>query len=199
MSAVAERLGVPITVLYGYVANKDEMVRLAAARAAQGHQFPADEGQHWTVYVASHAMALFDLLIGPGQLISQYFAGGLGPEVELDRAEAWLEGMTRHGFDPTAALLLHRQMGEIVIGGAVTVLHGRSLETAGTKFEDIAKRAINSRADTEIPLLRSAQATFSRRVPLWPRTLVQLLEAAAAERGEAFDRQPVLSVLNIAP
>lgn len=195
MGAVAERLGVTITVLYGYVANKDELVRLAAARASQEHDFPVDSGQHWTLYAASHAVALFELLTGPGHLVSQYLTGGMGPEVELDRAEAWLEGLTRRGFHPREALLLQRQMGEIVIGGAVSIWHIRSLEAAGMGFEKAASRAFAAREEAALPLLRSEQASFSDRRPVWAHTFAQLLESMALDRGEKFDRQAVMHAL----
>ncbi|WP_141397906.1 TetR/AcrR family transcriptional regulator [Novosphingobium sp. Chol11] len=195
MGAVADRLGVTITVLYGYVANREELVRLAAARAAQQHDFPGDCGQHWTLYAASHAVTLFELLTGPGQLVSQYLTGGMGPEVELDRAEAWLEGMTKRGFHPREALLLQRQMGEIVIGGAVSVWHLRSFEAAGTDFGKAAARAFAARDETALPLLRSEQASFSDRRPVWAHTFAQLLESVALNRGEEFDRQAVMHAL----
>lgn len=195
MGAVAERLGVTITVLYSYVSNRDELVRLVAARASQTHDFPSDNGQHWTLYVAGHAVALFELLTGPGQLVAQYFAGGLGPEVELDRAEAWLEALTRRGFSTRDALLLQRQMGEIVIGGAVTELHARSLQAGGLGFEEAANRAIAKREQVELPLLKSEQASFSKRRPIWTRTLALLLETVALQRGESFDMQSMLRAL----
>lgn len=199
MGAVADRLGVTITVLYGYVSGREELVRLAAARAAQDHDFPADAGQHWTLYVAGHAAALFSLLTGPGQLVAQYFAGGLGPEVELDRAEAWLEALAARGFHPRESLRLQRQMGEIVIGGAVTLMHMRSFEAAGGPFEEAAIRAMAKREEGEIPLLLSEHSMFSKREPVWQSTLALLLEAVATDRGEAFDRQAVMRVLALAP
>ena len=39
MSAVARRLGVSITVLYGYVSSREELVRLAASYALEQHQY----------------------------------------------------------------------------------------------------------------------------------------------------------------
>ena len=46
MAAVAERLGVSATVLYGYVSGREELIRFASARAAMDHDFPNDEGQY---------------------------------------------------------------------------------------------------------------------------------------------------------
>ena len=66
MSAVARRLGVSITVLYGYVSSREELVRLAASYALEQHQYPEDDGQHWSVYVAQYAVVLEGLLTGPG-------------------------------------------------------------------------------------------------------------------------------------
>jgi AcrR family transcriptional regulator len=195
MSAVAERLGVRITVLYGYVAGKDELVRLAASYASERHDYPQDSGQHWALYVAQYAATLFTLFTGSGQLIAQFLEGGLGPEVEIDRAEVWLEALAKRGFTVEEALLLQRQMGEIVIGGAVTVLHKRALAAAGVHFERAATQSLTVREPEQIPLLLSGKATFVRRKPIWPQTLFQLLAALAARRGETLDADMLLRVL----
>lgn len=89
MSAVARRLGVSITVLYGYVSSREELVRLAASYALEQHQYPEDDGQHWSVYVAQYAVVLEGLLTGPGQLIGQFFGGA--------RDRRWKSTERRHG------------------------------------------------------------------------------------------------------
>lgn len=195
MSAVAKRLGVSITVLYGYVSSREELVRVAASFASEQHKYPEDHGQHWSVYVAQYAATLFAFLTGPGQVIGQYFGGGTGPQVEIDRAEVWLQAMTVKGFAADHALLLMRQMGETVIGGAVTALHKRALEANGKPFGEAAYSAMAARDPTQIPLLLSQQADFARRDPVWPQTLLRLLEAEAAKRNEKLDSPLLTRVL----
>jgi AcrR family transcriptional regulator len=195
MAAVAKKLGVRITVLYGYVRGREDLLRLAVARTSQHFDLPADTGQLWPMYVASHAVALFSLLTGPGQLMSQFASGGLGPEVEIDRAELWLEALTSRGFTAAAALLLQRQMGEIVLGGAMTALQTRSVDASGKSFEVGARQAISARGDADISVLKTVENEFASREPIWPLTLVRLLESIAEERDEHFDRDAVTEIL----
>ena len=194
MGAVAKRLGVSVTVLYGYVSGREELVRLAAARATQDHPYPTDSGQHWANYVAQSAVALHAILTGPGQIIVHFLAGGLGAEVEIDQAEAWLEKLTASGFTVGEALIFRRQMGEIVVGGAVTALHLRALELAGRPFEQTATAAIAAREGT-VPLLTSELGIFAERLPVWQHSLVALIEAISTKRGETLDRDAVMRAL----
>ena len=187
MGAVADRLGVRITVLYGYVANKDELVRLVATRASQTFTFPKDEGQAWQIYAAAHAQALFALLTGPGQFLLQYVSGGQGPELEIDRVEAWLEVMTGKDFTAQEALHIYRQLGGVVVGGAVTELHMQALQKAGVTYQEAAHRAMAMRGDDQAPLLSSVFEDFAQQAPVWRQSLVVLLQSVTAARGEHRD------------
>ena len=194
MRAVANRLGVSTAVLYGYIAGRDELVSLAAARITDEVLVIHDTGQHWSVYTAQTARMLYKVLTGPGQLVSHYLSGALGPEVEIDRAEAWLEKLTACGFSAEHASLIHRQVGEIVIGGAVTVLHLRALDLRERPFSPTAITAIDKRSNDN-PLLASVRHTFAQRKQVWQSTLLTLLEGLAATRGEALDRAAIESAL----
>lgn len=187
MAAVAEKLGVRITVLYGYVANKEELLRLVATRASEEVDFPKDEGQDWQRYAAEHAQSLHELLTGSGQFLSQYFSGGLGPELEMDRIEVWLEFMVGRGFAARDALLLYRQLGEIVVGGAVTHLHLAALSKSGASYAEVAERALASRGGDQVPHLASVFDDFSGHAPVWKSSLMALLQQASAARGENKD------------
>ena len=196
MAAVAERLGVRVTVLYNYVANRDELVRLASARVAHRHPFPIDRGQSWAVYVCEHALALFELLTGPGDILTSFMAGGQGPEVEIDRAELCVGVLRDRGIHPRDGLLLQRKLNEIVIGGAVNALHIRALETKGADYPALARMAVKARSDNEIPLLKQVAAVFAEKPLLWKQNLVCLLHAAAAARGEQLDEAALFNALS---
>ncbi|MCC2603143.1 TetR/AcrR family transcriptional regulator C-terminal domain-containing protein [Sphingopyxis yananensis] len=187
MGGVAAKLGVRITVLYGYVANKDELVRLVAMRASRDVVFPKDQQQDWQTYAVQHGQSLFSLLTGSGQLISQYFSGGLGPELEMDRMEAWLEFMTGRGFCAEEALRLYRQLGGVVVGGAVTHLHLAALSKGGTSFAQAAARTLAKRGANQVPHLASVYDDFARHAPVWESSFLALLKQVSAERGEAKD------------
>lgn len=184
MGAVADKLGVRVTLLYGYVANKEELVRLVAARVSTGSPFPQDIGQSWQAYVMDHGSVLYELLTGPGQLIAQYFAGGLGPEVELDRIEAWLEVLVGRGLNADQALSLYRQTGEIIIGAAVTALHISAVNQSGVSFQEASRQAMEKRGKDQPPLLTSVYSSFLEQKPMWQQSILALLKVATAERGE---------------
>lgn len=187
MGAVAAKLGVRITVLYGYVANKDELMRLVATRASRGMAFPKDQQQDWQTYAVQHGQSLFSLLTGSGQLISQYFSGGLGPELEMDRAEAWLEFMAGRGFGAQEALRLYRQLGGIVVGGAVIYLHLAALSKGGTSFAQAAERTLAKRGVDHLPLLASVYDDFAGHASVWESSFLALLKQVSTERGEVKD------------
>lgn len=195
MGAVAERLGVRVTVLYNYVANRDELVRLASARVAHAHPFPTDQGQHWAVYVCEHSLALFELLTGPGDILTSFMTGGQGPEVEIDRAEACLAVLKNRGIDPGDGFILQRRLNEIVIGGAVNALHIRALEATGSDYSTLARMAVKARSDDEIPLLKQVTAVFAEKPLLWKSNLVYLLQAVASTRSEQLDEAALYTAL----
>jgi AcrR family transcriptional regulator len=195
MAAVAERLGVSATVLYGYVSGREELIRFASARAAQDHGFPDDEGQFWAIYAAQHAVALFDLLTGPGGLLTQYLTGNMGPEGDLDRTETWLAAFEQRGFSPAEGLALLDQVGIIVLGGAAMRLNDAALRSAGASYQLVARRALEAREEGEYPLTKSQAEAFVNRQGVWRATLLQFFEARAANRGEAFPKAEVAAVL----
>ncbi len=195
MAAVAERLGVSATVLYGYVSGREELIRFASARAAQDHDFPNDEGQYWAVYAAQHARALFDLMVGPGGLVNQYLSGNMGPEGDLDRTETWLAALAQRGFQPEEGLALLDQLGIIVLGGASVRLNVLALKANGVSYDLVARRALDVRAKDEYPLLRGQIDAFINRDHVWRVTLMNYLECLARERGEVFPKAEIKAIL----
>lgn len=195
MAAVAERLGVSATVLYGYVSGREELIRFASARAAMDHRFPTDEGQYWALYGAQHARALYDLMTGPGGLLTQYLTGNMGPESDLDRTEIWLAAFTRRGFSVSEAFALLEQMGLIVVGGAVMGLNDQALQNTGVGYTAGARRIFSNLSDENFPLTKSQADGFVGRVDLWRRGVLELFERVARERGEAFPKADVMALL----
>lgn len=197
MAAVAERLGVSATVLYGYVSGRDELIHFAAARAAMDHNFPNDEGQYWGLYAAQHAQALYDLMTGPGGLLTQYLTGKLGPESDLDRTEIWLAAFTQRGFSVSESFSLLEQMGLIVVGGAVMGLNDQALGNSGVGYTAAARRMCDSLSSENFPLTKSQAEGFVGRVDVWRRGLLELFEGVAAKKGEAFPKADVAALLGL--
>lgn len=191
MSAVAQRLGVAKAVLYSYVGSREELTRLAGARAAQRHRFPDDNGQAWGTYILEYARALFELLTMDGQLLESLLMGGQAPVVEVDSAEAWLQVMTKQGFSGDEALYLRRAVSAVVVGSAANFKHGRALEAVGAPRSTSARRAVLDRHEEQAPLLREHLDVFAADVTTrsWEYGLFLLLQGfVASGRGLQADR-----------
>ncbi|EZP74390.1 Regulatory protein TetR [Sphingomonas paucimobilis] len=184
MSAVAERLGVAKAVLYGYVANREELVRLAAAFASRHHDFPSDEGQPWSTWVLEYARALFETMTMEGELLETWLNGGQSPFVEVDAGELWLSVLTRRGFSGDEALQLRRAVSHIVIGAAAAAKRDRNLRAEGRPRAAGVKKALLSRTPEEAPLLRQFLNVFSREVNEhnWEYGLFILLKGVTVAR-----------------
>jgi len=187
MSRVAERLGVGVAVLYSYVGGREELIRLAAARAQARHQLPNDVGQPWAIYALEYAEALFDLMAGDAQLLTSFMSGGLGPAVQVHSAERWLQAMTARGFAADEAIRLQRMMALVVMGGAAAFIHEAALAAAGVSHEDGAREAATGRA--ELPLLSTVVSAFAESHD-WKQAFVAMLRGVAASRGESLPELP---------
>ncbi|EZP74190.1 Regulatory protein TetR [Sphingomonas paucimobilis] len=176
MGRVADRLGVVKAALYNYVATREELVMLAAARAAGMHPFPEDEGQSWKDYALDHARALFELLTGDAQLLISYMTGGMGQLASADRTEAWLRAMTKRGFTADEAIRLLQSIGYLVVGAAASALHAKAAATP----EDEARAILRKRGAHELPLLRAALESASERSAPgnWERALMIILDGS---------------------
>lgn len=191
MASLAKHLGVSSGVLYGYVKNRDELIKLATSRVGDDFGYPNDNGQHWTVYVAENAVAWFKFFTGPGDFLKRYLSGRVGPASEIDRTSAWFSVMSKRGFETHASLLLQRQIAEVVMGAAVTEVHNRALRDAEMQLSNaLSARGVN---DQEAKDLHAYVTTAYNQI--WPKTLITLMLTTASERGERIDVEAVKAVL----
>lgn len=189
MTTIADRLGVSIGMLYGYITNRDELIKLAEARIIQDYEYPVDTGQHWTVYMAENAVAWFRFFTGPGEFLVRYIGGRGGPAAEIDRFQYWIAAMEKQGFEPLKSLLLQRQLGEIVMGGVVTELRTRALEGSGRQLSTaLVSRGMIDSGEGQVYM----QAT---KEPVWHLNFISRLRETATQREESFDSGPVEQIL----
>lgn len=201
MNQVAEQLGVAKAVLYGYVGGRDELVRLATARAGQRHPFPEDNGQPWPDYALEHARAVFDLMTGDVQLVASYLSGGLGAVVQVDRTEAWIASLTKRGFTGREAILLEQAIGFVVLGAAVNYNHAVTLRSRGLPHSTQARDVVCKRPAEDLPLVRENLETFGREPTAanWEFSLVLLLQGIARDRRALTQASADLSDLGDRP
>lgn len=184
MAAVADRLGVGKAVLYGYVSNREELVRLATAFASRRHHFPADRGQPWPTWVLEYARALFEMLTMKGELLETWLSGGQSHFVEIDAGEMWLAALTTRGFSGEDALQLRHAVSHLVIGSAAAAKRDRTMHDEGRPRAASMKKALMSRAPEEAPLVRQFLPAFLVEVDdrNWEYGLFILLKGVIAGR-----------------
>ena len=194
MTQLAQHIGVSVTVLYGYVANRDYLLKAAIARAALNHEFPEDTGQHWSDYVAAYAGVLHDLLTADSQLVSSFMQGGLGAHTQVEQAESWMQALLKRGFPPEQAASLYRAVGQLIIGCAVARLHAKALEADGTSQSEQFHLAVQARADELQTLRQHLPALLEPAYGNWEEPLLWQLRGVAALRGETAPSDSWLGV-----
>src|SRR5690606_16512267 len=185
MTRLAQHIGVSVTVLYGYVANREDLLRAAIARTALDHQFPTDTGQHWSDYIADYARTLFALLTSNSQLILSFLQGGLRPHTQADQAEVWMATLLKRGFAPEDAASLFHAVGQLVVGCAAARIHAKALAAEGTTHEQEWRLAVQARKAADLPTLRRhAPVLLQADYGNWEQPLRWVLAGAAARRVE---------------
>ncbi len=162
MASVAERLGVGKAVLYGYVANRDELVRIAASRAASRYSFPQDETGHWAIWTLRYCQALFDVLSQNGDMLELWLTGQQSMAVEIDATEMWLRVLTRAGFDPLVALNARRGASHLVIGAAGAAKRSRAQREIGRSRVQAMPKIIASRSKEAAPFVHQLKDEITR-------------------------------------
>jgi AcrR family transcriptional regulator len=196
MTNLAEHLGVGIGLLYSYVASRDELVQLAAARAAQQHPFPEDEGQPWHIYVFEQARALYESVIGErGQPLATFLEGGMGPEVHIDFAERFMAALMARGFNIEEAMKVLRGVRQITAGAASGAIHVRATKSVGKPYTSASYTAVLARPEGDLPVIKSILPEFADELTItkWEDTLELYLRGLAAARGESLGATRLVS------
>jgi AcrR family transcriptional regulator len=185
MKRLSAHLGVGIATLYRYVANRDELIRLASARGAH-REAPVDTGQPWPEILVGYAESLYSSLAGNAQLIITHMEAGIGTEVEVEFLDSFIAALTRRGFTPREALDLFHAVGWLVMGAAVARTYVNSLQASGLSLERSLRQTLGQREPGELPALRAvAQAYGDAEARTdWRSALQHLVRSIALARGE---------------
>jgi len=153
MTGVAERLGIGVATLYGYVQHRDHLVRLAATRLSRRERI-ADRGQSWQDIIREHAAATFEIYDASPQLIGQTMTGAIGAHVEILPMEGLLALLIDRGLTPKHAMNLVYEVNQIVIGAAVGLAYRRSLEARAGSYAGVVAPVLADHGPDELPALR---------------------------------------------
>lgn len=182
MTSVAERLGIGVATLYGYVEHRDHLVRLAAARVSRREQI-IDRGQTWQDVVREHAAITFDIYVNWPQLVAQTMSAAVGSHTEVIAMEGVLALLIDRGVPSEDAANLYYGVNQIVIGAAVGVAYLRSIEAREGSYDALVARMIQGRDEHEVAAIRkcSARAGPPSVIGDYKTTLEALLRAQEAK------------------
>lgn len=158
MTSVAERLGIGVATLYGYVEHREHLVRLAAARCARREQI-IDRGQSWQDALREHAAISFEIYQTWPQLIAQTMSATVGSHVEVIAMEGVLAILIDRGVEPRDALSLYYEVNQIIIGAAVGVAYLKSIEAREGSYDAMVRRMTDGADADELPAIRRSTAT----------------------------------------
>lgn len=184
MKRVAEHLGVGIATLYQYVANRDELLRLAIERQLDSVDLPGDREQHWAEYVIEYACSLKDALVSEPHLILQVMDGGGGIERELAVTERFVEVLVARGFGVDDAVGVWRSIGAVTLGAAIATCRDRAAEARNGSSDRMLRQAFAHFEPDQLPLMRKGRKAYAQPVDLVNEMLRPVIEAIGRRRGE---------------
>lgn len=154
MPALAARLGTGTATLYNYVANREELVRLAVLRRARPPRLE-DVGQDWRTLVRAHAKRFYDFFVSEPQVVFQYMEGALGPDATLEYIEAFLAAMGRRGFSASAAYRVFLAINTLVLGAVVRAAYLGAREQKGASQSGAIRRLLSEADPKAFPCIRA--------------------------------------------
>jgi hypothetical protein len=129
MALVAARLGTGVATLYGYVDNKNHLVRLAAERLRCRDRIE-DRGQSWQDVLRDYAAMLFALLCEWPRLVQHMMDGEVGDVSDLESADAVLKLLVARGVPAKKSLALYYAVNQLVIGAVVGSCYRKAITQA---------------------------------------------------------------------
>ncbi|MGH6782809.1 MAG: TetR/AcrR family transcriptional regulator [Sphingomonadaceae bacterium] len=185
MKRLAEHLGVGTATLYQYVGSRDELLKLAAARQVSSLDMANTDDLHWSKYILAFARAIQEQLVQHPQIIVQFIDAGLGPEVELEVAERFLQGMVSRGFDAKDALDIQSHVGALAIAGAVAICRERASRARGRSSAARIQAALAHYGPDELPMIREqVEHYLADAEMILDRLIAPVVERIARQRGE---------------
>ena len=146
MALVAARLGTGVATLYGYVDNKNHLVRLAAERLRCRDRIE-DRGQSWQDVLRDYAGMLFALLCEWPRLVQHMMDGEVGDVSDIENADAVLKLLIDRGLPAKKSLALYYAVNQLVIGAVVGNRYRKALIKAAGG-EAALGRDLRARAKT---------------------------------------------------
>lgn len=191
LKQIAKRLGVAQATLYRHVHNRDELMRLAAFQLLLDREVPSGGLEHWSSLAERYAESLFKTFVAEPQIVSELLKGRLGPHLEVDILEQFIEAMQGQGFTLEDAAALFHSIGLLAVGAASGAIGLKASSRTGQSWARAMHKTLAERGRDELTLTRGmlqAAPEISLSVD-WRRTLRALLTGVATLRGEQLPKR----------
>lgn len=119
MRRVADRLGMSVPGLYHHVANKDELLELAARHALNNSPPPRYDGQHWSAWLRIYARYVRRALSAEPALLEKFLSGAVRDEGEIEYVAEALDVLHAHGLPPDDAISVWAAVSALAIGSVI--------------------------------------------------------------------------------
>ena len=192
LKAVADRLGVSVTGLYHHIADKDDLMRLAAEYSAHRVPLPEDRGQHWTMWLFEWATYSREAFLAQPGLLGQYLEGAISAEAIAEKIDTMLGLLVRQGFSLGEANAAFALVNSCALGSAVQATREAQAITAGRAPLAEHHQVLAQHGPDELVNLRGLLADPSAAPEPFARQLATVLIGIAARRGEDWRTIPEL-------
>lgn len=194
MTTLAGKLGVGVATLYGYVENRDHLLRLVAVRLA-GSGTIVDRGQSWEEALREYALDVFQSYSAWPELIVLQVGGQIGDPTAFDTPDALLRLLMARGLTPLEAMQAYSQVTQIVAGAVLAeTCYNRLRDEAGGEEMFAARLDAACRMKGYTALQSCLEAIALKGVAVDFRPSLERLIAeqaarmAARERGDIADQ-----------
>lgn len=189
MKAVAEHLGISVPGLYHHVANRKELLLLAAELSLSEMELPEDRGQHWSEWLREWARYSRDSLVEDPALFNQFLSGALGSDRVVEVIDSVVQVLSRQGFSPSEAVAAWDAVGHCAMGAVVEALRQRAAARAGRPLAAEVHGILAAQDPDQLPGVRSAMDALERDLAVeFEEELTTLLVGIAVRRGEPFEQ-----------
>ncbi len=188
MKAVADHLGVSVAGLYHHVANRRELLVLAAEQSLSGVAAPEDTGQHWDEWLREWARHVCRSFVEEPEILVQFMNGGLRWDAMGDVVDSVIKVLGRAGFDPIEALTAFDTVAQCAVGAAVQEIRVRAATSDGRSLLSDLHRVVAGRPPDELVGLRALLDLWPIRTsPDFEDHLTTVLVGLAVRRGEDWN------------
>lgn len=135
MLPVAQKLGIGVATLYGYIQDREHLLRLVADKVSGQNLLPIEDiGQDWADALREHAERTFRFGSSWPKFTELQMDGMLGNPADSANSDILLKLLMARGIEPMDAMTLYMRTNQIISGAIVgAVAYERLCANAGSE------------------------------------------------------------------